>query len=530
MKATPNTKAYIVGGGIAGLAAAVYFIREAGLAPRNIVFFEELDVLGGSLDASGDAMHGYLMRGGRMFEEHYVCTYDLLSEIPSLDDPAISARNDIFHFTWNNNWRANARLIDAAGGIIDSSKMGFNWLDRLALFKLLFLSSESSLGEKRINEVFPKHFFSSNFWLMWCTMFSFQPWHSAVEMRRYLLRFIQLFPQVADLTCVYHTRYNQLHSMIVPLQNWLNAKGVTCRTDTRVIDMDLLESGIGFRVTSLKTTRKDGSDERQIALGESDLVIFTNGSMTDASKNGDNTTPAPLSPTPLGGSWALWKTLAAKRAGFGNPDKFIRDVDGAKWLSFTATVRTPLLRKLIEGMTHMTWGREGLITFKDSSWFMTMHPHFRPVYPGQSEDVDIFWGYGLHPDAVGDYVKNKMSDCTGKELLRETYLQLHFEDHLDQLMAHSEAIPCMMPYITSQFMPRAKGDRPAVVPAGSQNLAFVGQYAEAPEDVVFTVEYSVRTAYMAVKALLEPKAKIPPVYKGQHDIGVLLAAARESLT
>ena len=530
MKATPNTKAYIVGSGIAGLAAAVYLIRDAKLAPQNVIFFEELKLLGGSLDSTGNASQGYFMRGGRMFEEHYVCTYDLLSGIPSLDDPNISARDDIFYFTWNNSWRANARLMDGDGRILDSSKMGFNLLDRFALLKLLALSSERSLGEKRIDEVFPKHFFKSNFWLMWCTMFSFQPWHSAVEMRRYLLRFIQLFPQIADLTCVYHTRYNQYHSMVVPLQNWLNLKGVTRQSERRVFDIVLQESENGFSATSLKTARKDGSEEREIALGENDLVIFTNGSMTDASQNGDNTTPAPLVPKPLGGSWALWKTLAAKRAGFGNPERFIRDVNGSKWPSFTATVRTPLLRKLIGDMTHMSWGREGLITFKDSSWFMTIDPHARPFYPGQPGDVDIFWGYGLNPDKEGDYVKKRMSDCTGKELLRETYLQLHFQDHLDELMAHSTAIPCMMPYITSQFMPRVKGDRPDIVPAGSQNLALVGQFVEAPDDVVFTVEYSVRTAYMAVKALLDLDVTVPPLYKGQRDIGVLLAAARESMT
>ena len=529
MKATQEAKAYIVGGGVAGLAAAVYFITDAGLPANRIVFFEEGGVLGGSLDASGSPKEGYLMRGERMFEEHYACTYDLLSKIPSFDDPNVNASDDIRNFTQSAGWNATARLLDRNGAIIDVSKMSFDWGDRLALGRLL-LASEARLGDKRIEDVFPRHFFKSSFWLMWCTMFSFQPWHSAVEMRRYLLRFIQLFPDISKLACVWHTRYNQYHSMVEPLRRWLEGQGVEFRLGARVLDMDLEVAADGFRVARLKTRDVNSGAEREIALGESDLVVFTNGSMTDASTFGSMTEPAVLNDASLGGSWALWKSLAAKRDGLGRPEVFIRDIGKTKWLSFTVTMSAPLFRNRLSALTHQPYGREGLITFKDSSWFMTLHPLFNPTYPGQSPDQDIWWGYGLNPDAVGDFVKKRMSDCTGEELLRETYAHLRFDEDLDALMAQSLARPCMMPYITSQFMPRVKGDRPQVRPAGSQNLAFIGQFAEAPDDVVFTVEYSVRTARMAVKALLGLNTAIPPVYKGQHDLFVLINAARESLS
>ena len=82
----------------------------------------------------------------------------------------------------------------------------------------------------------------------------------------------------------------------------------------------------------------------------------------------------------------------------------------------------------------------------------------------------------------------------------------------------------MMPFITSQFLPRSKGDRPQVIPEGSKNLAFVGQYCELPDDVVFTVEYSVRSAQTAVYSLLGLEKEPPPVYKGQYDPRVLLKA------
>ncbi len=210
MSRARNRKAYVIGSGVAGLASAVYLIRDGGLPGEDICVFDESQNYGGALDASGDAQSGYIMRGGRMFEEHYVCTYDLLSKIPSVDNPDISARDDIVNFMREASWRSMARLVDHAGKPIDVSSMGFDNRDRLALLWLI-LRSEDSLGVRRIDNVFPPHFFTTNFRLMWCTMFSFQPWHSAAEMRRYLLRFIHLFPTIADLSSVYHTRYNQYH-------------------------------------------------------------------------------------------------------------------------------------------------------------------------------------------------------------------------------------------------------------------------------------------------------------------------------
>jgi oleate hydratase len=72
-----------------------------------------------------------------------------------------------------------------------------------------------------------------------------------------------------------------------------------------------------------------------------------------------------------------------------------------------------------------------------------------------------------------------------------------------------------MPYITSMFMPRSPGDRPLPVPKSSKNLAFVSQFVEIPEDVVFTVEYSVRVAQMAVYQLLNIDREVPPIL--HHD-------------
>ena len=378
---------YILGSGIAGLASAVYLIRDGGLRGEQICIFEETVNYGGSLDAAGGVEAGYIMRGERMFSKRFDCTYDLLSEIPSYDSPDISARDDIFNFTRQGSWRSTTRLIDHAGKPIDVSSMGFDNRDRLALFGLM-LRSEQSLGASRIVDVLPPHFFTTNFWFMWRTMFAFQTWHSAVEMRRYLLHFIYLFPTIATMSSVHLTRYSQYHSIVLPIQRWLQERGVRFENETRVVDMEFHSfPDHRHHVKALRIRRNQ--DEKEIALDENDLVIFTNGSMTAASTLGSTSEAAVLNRGEPSGGWALWKKLAASRQAFGHPEVFIGDIDKSKWLSFTATTTLPLLRQLIEKMTGTTLGRGGLISFKEFNWLMTIKFNYFPVYPGQPEDAVV---------------------------------------------------------------------------------------------------------------------------------------------
>lgn len=75
-------RAFLVGGGIGSLAAAAYLIRDGHMTGDQITILEELDVAGGSLDASGNPPDGYLVRGGREMEEHDECLWDLLAHVP----------------------------------------------------------------------------------------------------------------------------------------------------------------------------------------------------------------------------------------------------------------------------------------------------------------------------------------------------------------------------------------------------------------------------------------------------------------
>lgn len=152
------------------------------------------------------------------------------------------------------------------------------------------------------------------------------------------------------------------------------------------------------------------------------------------------------------------------------------------------------------------------MTFKDSSWKMSIVVAAQPHFKNQPMDVTVFWGYGLYTDRIGDYVHKPMKDCTGEEILTELMHQLHMEDQLEAVKSDIiNVIPCYMPYVDAHFEPRKMSDRPQVVPAGSTNLGLIGQYVETPEDMVFTEEYSVRTARIAVYTLLGIDRKICPV-------------------
>ncbi len=146
---------------------------------------------------------------------------------------------------------------------------------------------------------------------------------------------------------------------------------------------------------------------------------------------------------------------------------------------------------------------------------------YQPHFINQPENIKVFWGYSLFPNNIGNYIPKKMSECTGEEILIELCSHLKFTEDLPLILKTSNCIPCMMPYITSHFMPRLKNDRPEVVPEQSTNLAFLGQFAEIPDDVVFTVEYSVRSAQIAVYSLLKINKEVVPMNQHQYNIRIL---------
>ena len=421
------------------------------------------------------------------------------------------------------------RLVENKFAKRDYSSMGLSGADQDALVKLL-LTPEAELENVTIGDWFPESFFSSNLWYFWSSMLAFKPVHSLIEMRRYAIRFIQHLPGIDHLRGILHTKYNQYDSIIAPVRTWLTSQGVTIETDTEVIDLDIDFGHAGADETKTVTGIHFIADDREriIEVRPDDLVLVTNGSMTQNSTRGSMAAPAIRNnDTEHRGCFTLWEKLAARSQDFGNPAKFIADPEATYWLSWTLTITDyPQLVDYITETTGNQPGTGGIITMVDSAWFKSFHVPVQPNFPNQPDNVQVLWGYGLYPARIGDYVNKPMFECTGEEILSEVLYHMGLVDKIDEIIPHCVLVPTMMPYITSQFMPRTLTDRPRVIPAGSVNLAFIGQFVELPGDVVFTVETSVRTAMTAVYKLLELDRPVTPLYEGQFDIRVLQAAAK----
>lgn len=514
-----DTKVYLIGGGIASMAAAGFLIRDGGLKGHDITILEESDKIGGSLDANGTPETGYVMRGGRMIESKYRCTFDLFSSIPTLDNRQSVTEET---FAWNRTMKTASRSrLFREGKSVNAPLFGLSEKHILTIERLE-LEPESLLGRTTISDQFDADFFGTDFWFMWCTTFAFQPWHSAVEFKRYLVRFTHMVSGFNTLGGIMRTVYNQYDSLVRPLRRWLEERGVQFHLNTRVMDLITSNASDGFAVEQIHCETSGAPQVIQVT--SSDFVIATLGSMTEGSSLGSMDQAAVLNDARVGGSWSFWEKIAKRQNDCGRPANFSDHVKDSKWLSFTATLHTPTFFDCIRDATGNAPGEGGLITFPESNWLASIVLPHQPHFIGQPEDVNVFWGYGLFVDRPGNFVKKPMAECTGREIMTEIMGHLRLNAEIDKVLSSCTCIPCMMPFITSQFLPRSIGDRPAVVPQRSKNLAFVGQFCEIEDDVVFTVEYSIRSAQTAVYSLLGLDKTPPPVYKGNHDPRVLLKA------
>lgn len=522
--------AWFVGSGLAALAGAAFLIRDAQMAGENITILEELDLPGGALDGAEVPEKGFVIRGGREMEDRFECLWDLYRSIPSLEIEGASVLDE---FYWLNRDDPNFSLQRAtANRGQDAQTDGLFTLSRRAQREIaqLFLASRESVENKRINEVFGAEFFASNFWLYWRTMFAFEDWHSALEMKLYLHRFIHHIGGMPDFSTLKFTRYNQYESLVLPLHKWLIERGVNFRYGVQVTDVDFALTADSKQATRIHWRERGGAGG--VDLGPDDLLFITIGSLTENSDCGDHFTPAKLNEGPAP-AWDLWRRIAKKDPAFGRPDVFGGHIAETKWESATVTTLDARIPALIENIAKrdpfsgkVVTG--GIVTVKDSSWLMSWTVNRQPHFKAQPKDQIVSWVYALFVDRPGDYVKKPMQACTGEEITQEWLYHLGAPlEQIPELAATgAKTVPVMMPYVTAFFMPRQKGDRPDVVPEGSKNFAFIGQFAESRErDCIFTTEYSVRTPMEAVYTLLNVERAVPEVCNSTYDLRKLLAAA-----
>ena len=528
-KDVEKKEAYIVGGGLAGLAAAVFLIRDGHMAGEKIHVLEELSLSGGSLDGKFIPHDGFVTRGGREMENHFECLWDLFRSIPSLEVEDASVLDEFYWLDHDDPNSSNCRIIHNRGQrAADDGEFTLSATAQKELTQL-FMASEDQLIGKKIEDVFGDEFFESNFWLYWCTMFAFEKWHSAIEMRRYVLRFVHHIDGLPDFTALKFTRYNQYESLVKPLLAYLEEQGVDFQYECTVSNIDVRIVG-EEKVAQKLVLEKAGAIE-EIPLSEDDLVFVTNGSITESSTQGDHYTPAPISKAP-GGSWRLWKNLAAQSPEFGHPEVFYENLPEESWfVSATVTWQNFDVEPYLEKLTHrkLRTGRivtGGIITIKDSNWMMSFATHRQPHFKEQKDQQTITWVYGLLSNTPGNYIKKPIEQCSGQEIVQELLYHLGVpEAEIQRISKESSvAVPVYMPFITSYFMLREPGDRPLVIPNGSKNLAFIGNFAETERDTVFTTEYSVRTAMEAVYQLLAVERGVPEVFASAYDLRTLAKA------
>ncbi len=556
--------AYIIGTGLAALSSACYLVRDGQMPGDHIHILEKDPVPGGACDGLDIPGLGYVMRGGREMDNHFEVMWDLFRSIPSIETEGVSVLDEYY---WLNKEDPNYSLCRATKDLgKDAGLKGkFGLSDKAAMeIMKLFFTPDEDLYDKPITDFFDDEVLNSNFWLYWRTMFAFENWHSALEMKLYIKRYIHHIGGLPDFSALRFTRYNQYESMILPMVKYLESHGVEFRYNTKVENVEFAigggdgpkreHTGVGqdtiqkiqatsgfFKRNPASTPTKklavriDVSQEGEkssIDLTENDLVFITNGGCVENSTMGSQNSPAAWNPDlKPGGGWDMWRRIAEQDPSFGHPEKFCSDPNATKWMSATVTTlddeippyiqkickRDPFSGKVVTG---------GIVTVQDSNWLMSWTLNRQQQFRDQPKDQLCVWVYGLFPDKPGNYVKKPMTECTGEEICEEWLYHMGVPtDKIESLAKHhANTVPVMMPYITAFFMPRAAGDRPDVVPDGAVNFAFLGQFAETPRDTIFTTEYSMRTGMEAVYTLLGVDRGVPEVWGSVYDVRNLLNA------
>ncbi len=522
--------AYLIGSGLASLSAACFLVRDAQMPGAHIHILEKNPIPGGALDGDQLTDIGFVMRGGREMDNHFECMWDLFRTIPSIETDGVSILDEYY---WLNKKDPNYSLCRATQNRGEDShtdkKFGLSDKGSMEIMKL-FMTPDEKLANVKMTELFDDEVFNTNFWMYWRTMFAFKDDQSALEMKRYMQRYIHHIGGLPDFTALRFTKYNQYESMVLPMVKYLKDHGVQFHYNTQVMNVifDIKGKKKFARTIVIQT---DGRTEN-IDLTEDDYVFYTNGSNVENSTYGSQTKPCGMDgEIHEGGTFDLWRKIAKQDPAFGHPDKFCTDPEDSNWVSATVNTldgriipyiqkickRDPLSGKVVTG---------GIVTVQDSNWLLSWTINRQPQYRNQPKGQVLVWLYGMFSDRPGDYIKKSMRECTGKEICEEWLYHMGVPtDQIEDLAENSaNTVPVMMPFASAYFQPREAGDRPNVVPEGSVNFAFIGNFAETPRDTVFTTEYSIRTGMEAVYTLLNVDRGIPEVWGSVYDVRDLLDA------
>ena len=176
------------------------------------------------------------------------------------------------------------------------------------------------LEGRRIDEFFSEEFFSTEFWLLWSTIMGSLKQHSAIEFRRYMNRFLYLFPNLYDMKNILRTPYCQRQAFIEPLAAWLRPRGVNFLTGAFVQDIGFAPAPGRITVDRLDFEREGVATS--VAVGPEDIVLVTTGSQ--AADLSAGTMAEPPAPQSGGRSVALWEAPGSGAHGLRQSRRVLR--------------------------------------------------------------------------------------------------------------------------------------------------------------------------------------------------------------
>ena len=536
---------HIVGSGIASLAAAAYSILYKVAAPGDINIYEAEPDVGGAMVISTVGVESgggkrpkkaYVMPAARVLEREYRCFFDFFSNFYCDDGTGRTISEQIIDFNIQNPYCDTSRLVDGNRHIIKSTaRLGIS--DDDCANALLFLAkTEQELDQEAIDGFFTESFYQSEFFLAWSTLMGPLPEHSAIEFQRYFKRFLHIVPGVDTMKDVWRTPLNQYDGLVLPLKEWLSRKGVNFRLNTVVEDITFAKVQDRVEATSIQlSTAQD-----PIPLDERDRVLIALGSqLANLSVGSMERPPKPVANPEK--AWALWARIQqnAEKLGrhdFGEPTAFFRPNDPlSTWVTLTVTTTDPTFLKLLSEFTGVPSLNQGLVTLANSPWRLTVAPFPKRHFRDQPEKIWTWWGFSLchdrhgHYDRIGAFVEKPILECSGSDILKETIRQFGFQSDETAILRSSVCIPCLLPHVGSVWQKRRQADRPKVIPDGARNFAFIGQFCEMPDDTMFTMEYSIRSAREAVSRSFKHQDSTPPVYNGLLDRDAVKAVVERFL-
>jgi len=168
-----DVQAWLIGSGIASLAAAVHLVKQANVPARQVHILDVHKGSGGAMEeVSGNSNDGYILHTGAQPYFHEDCVEELLAMVPSSDNPKKTVWETILDYELYGEPgnKAKTRVIRPSGETakVDAHRMQIGAKLRMDLIVFL-LDRERASDSKRISDVFDGSFFQTEFWSLWST-------------------------------------------------------------------------------------------------------------------------------------------------------------------------------------------------------------------------------------------------------------------------------------------------------------------------------------------------------------------------